>query len=114
MGRLDYESEGLLLTNDGEFTQQVTHPKGDVTKTYIVKVSSDLSEAQIQRLLSGVTIPHGRVKAISIRKIQRGRKAHPWYQMVINEGKNRQIREMFFKVGKDVMKLQRIAIGNFV
>lgn len=115
VGRLDWDSEGLLLlTNDGDFAQKVSHPKNDITKTYLVKLSGQPEPKHIKKLLEGVTIIGGRVKARHIEKIRRpdGSDKYDWYKIVITEGKNRQIRQMFEKVGFDVMKLQRVAIGR--
>ncbi len=114
VGRLDYDSEGLLLmTNDGDFAQRVTHPKHEVLKTYLVKVSGHPTEEQIRKLRMGVTIVGGRVAARELEKL-RGTNSdkYDWFKIVIGEGKNRQIRQMFEKIGFDVMKLQRIAIGK--
>ncbi len=113
VGRLDWDSEGLLiLTNDGEYAQKVTHPSRDIPKIYLVKVSRKLTDSQMDRLKRGVTIVGGRVKAEHIEKIKKGEENHPWYQIVISEGKNRQVRLMLSKVGADVIKLQRVAIGK--
>jgi len=117
VGRLDWESEGmLLLTNDGDFANRVTHPKGEVTKTYLVKINGLAQPNHIQKLLTGVPIIGGRVKARSLEKIKApGEKRsdkYEWYKIVITEGKNRQIRQMFAKIGFDVLKLQRVAIGR--
>ena len=115
VGRLDWDSEGLLLfTNDGDFANQIMQPKQDITKTYLVKVDGRPEEPQLLRLRQGVSIPGGRVKALSVEKITRkdGSKQYQWLKIVINEGKNRQIRYMFEKIGFDVLKLQRIAIGQ--
>ncbi len=115
VGRLDWDSEGLLLlTNDGDFANKVTHPKAEVTKTYMVKVDGQPSKEDLQKLLRGVTIVGGKVAAKHIEKIKRqeGSDKYDWYKMVITEGKNRQIRQMFEKIGFDVMKLQRVAIGR--
>ncbi|MBS1970072.1 MAG: rRNA pseudouridine synthase [Bdellovibrionales bacterium] len=115
VGRLDWDSEGmLLLTNDGEFANKVTHPKAEVTKTYLVKVDGQPTKEDLQKLLRGVTIIGGKVAAKHIEKIKRqeGSDKYDWYKMVITEGKNRQIRQMFEKIGFDVMKLQRVAIGR--
>lgn len=115
VGRLDWDSEGLLLlTNDGDFANKVTHPKAEVTKTYMVKVDGQPSPDDIKKLLRGVSIVGGRVAAKHIEKIKRqeGSDQYDWYKMVITEGKNRQIRQMFEKIGFDVMKLQRVAIGR--
>ncbi|MEZ0391284.1 MAG: pseudouridine synthase [Pseudobdellovibrionaceae bacterium] len=113
VGRLDWDSEGLLLlTNDGDFANRVTHPKAEVTKTYLVKVDGKPGDEQIKKLLSGVTIVGGKVAAKSVEKIKRGRDQYEWLKIVITEGKNRQIRQMFEKIGFDVLKLQRVAIGR--
>lgn len=120
IGRLDWDSEGLLLlTNDGEFAQKVMHPKKEVTKTYHVKLDGQPLPYQIKKLLTGVSIPGGRVKAKHVEKLKqpksKDRKTsdkHDWYKIVITEGKNHQVREMFKKIGFDVMKLQRVAIGK--
>lgn len=112
VGRLDWDSEGLLvLTNDGDFAQRIMHPKHEVTKTYLVKLQREPNPDQIRRLLRGVTILGGKVAAKSLVKVPRGKSDHPWYKIIITEGKNRQIRQMFEKINNDVLKLQRIAIG---
>lgn len=115
IGRLDYDSEGLiLLSNDGEFAQKITHPSQEVTKTYLVKVDGKPEMKHIQKLRNGVTIIGGRVAAKHIEKIKMkdGSDKYDWYKIIITEGKNRQIRQMFAKIGFDVMKLQRVAIGR--
>lgn len=115
IGRLDWESEGLLLlTNDGDYANSVMHPKGEVTKSYLVKVSGHPEKKDIDKLLTGVSIVTGKAKARHIEKIKRPDSSdkYDWYKVVISEGKNRQIREMFAKIGFDVMKLQRVAIGR--
>lgn len=113
VGRLDWDSEGLLLlTNDGDFANRVTHPKEEVTKTYLVKVDGKPTDEKLQKLLTGVTIPTGKVKARSVEKIKRGKEQYDWLKIIITEGKNRQIRQMFEKIGFDVLKLQRVAIGR--
>ncbi len=112
VGRLDWDSEGLLLlTNDGDMAQKITHPKHEVTKTYLVKLQREPTSDQVRRLLRGVTIMGGKVSAKSLAKVPRGKAEHPWYKIVITEGKNRQIRQMFEKINNDVLKLQRVAIG---
>lgn len=120
IGRLDWDSEGLLLlTNDGEFAQKVMHPKTEVTKTYHVKLDGQPLPFKIRKLLTGVSIPGGRVKAKHIEKLKlagsKDRKTsdkNDWYKIVITEGKNHQVREMFKKIGHDVLKLHRVAIGK--
>ena len=120
IGRLDWDSEGLLLlTNDGDFAQKVMHPKTEVTKTYHVKLEGQPQPYQIKKLLTGVSIPGGRVKAKHVEKLKlsktKGQKTsenNEWYKIIITEGKNHQVREMFKKIGFDVMKLHRVAIGK--
>jgi len=114
VGRLDWETEGLLLlTNDGEFAQKVMHPREDIPKTYMAKLDGQPSEGQLQKLLRGVTIPGGRVKALHVERIRYGEsKQYDWVKIVITEGKNRQVRYMFQKIGFDVKKLKRVAIGQ--
>lgn len=114
VGRLDYDSEGLLLmTNDGEFAQRVTHPKHEVFKTYLVKVNGQPTDDHLKKLRTGVTIIGGKVAAREVERL-RGTASdkYDWLKIVIGEGKNRQVRRMFEKIGFDVMKLQRIAIGR--
>lgn len=113
VGRLDWDSEGLLLlTNDGDWAQKVMRPQSQITKTYLVKVKGEARPDALQRLRTGVSIIGGKVSAKFVEKIERGKDKYPWYKIVITEGKNRQIRLMFEKVGLDVMKLQRIGIGR--
>ena len=106
----------LLLTNDGDFANKVTHPKSEITKTYLVKLDGQPEAKHIEKLRSGVSIVGGRVSAKHIEKIKKPGEnksnKYDWYKIVITEGKNRQIRQMFEKVGFDVLKLQRVAIGR--
>ena len=121
IGRLDWDSEGLiLLTNDGDYAQKVMHPKTEVTKTYHVKLEGQPQLYQIKKLMTGVSIPGGRVKAKHVEKLKKVSTAknsktsdkNDWYKIIITEGKNHQVREMFKKIGFDVIKLQRVAIGK--
>jgi len=114
VGRLDWETEGLLLlTNDGDFAQKVNHPRHEIPKSYLVKVSGKPTNEQLQRLLNGVNIVGGKVRALEARRMfARGKSQYDWVRIVITEGKNRQVRKMFEKIGFDVKKLQRIAIGQ--
>lgn len=113
VGRLDWDSEGMiLLTNDGDFAQSVNHPTEEILKTYLVKVSGHVTDEQLLRLKTGVSIPSGRVMAkIAERARSKGSTEKDWIRIGITEGKNRQIRYMFEKIGFDVLKLQRVAIG---
>jgi 23S rRNA pseudouridine2605 synthase len=114
VGRLDWDSEGMiLLTNDGDFAQAVNHPKEEILKLYIVKVSGRPTDEQLSRLKTGVSIPSGRVAAKIAERVRgKGSGEKDWIKIGITEGKNRQIRFMFEKIGFDVLKLQRVAIGQ--
>ena len=114
VGRLDWDTEGLLLlTNDGDFAQRVMHPREQIPKTYLAKLDGKPTPAQLEKLTKGVTIPGGRVKAlfVEIAKVGDSDK-YGWVKIVIGEGKNRQVRHMFQKIGFDVKKLKRVAIGQ--
>ncbi len=118
VGRLDWETEGLLLlTNDGEFSQEVLHPKSHIPKTYLVKLSDKLSAKNMSKLLNGVTIIGGRVKALHVERVKKlsskvDNPKYEWVRISIAEGKNRQVRRMFEKIGLDVKKLRRVGIGS--
>ena len=110
VGRLDYQSEGLLLlTNDGEFAHRITAPTNHVTKVYVVKVNGPLSEEQERAFRDGVPM-HGRKTApAEIKMIKSG--ANPWYEIKITEGRQNQIRIMIQNFGRLVEKLRRVKIG---
>ncbi len=118
VGRLDYASEGLLLmTNDGALAQKLMKAGSHVPKTYRVKVSGKPEEKAIARLRAGITISledGRRVKTspAKIRLVEDG--ANPWYEMVLIEGRNRQIRRMFERVGHHVEKIKRVQLGQLV
>jgi 23S rRNA pseudouridine2605 synthase len=116
VGRLDYASEGLLLmTNDGALAQKLMKAGSHVPKTYLVKVSGNPDERAIARLRAGVTIEleDGRRVKTSPVKIGLAEKgANPWYEMILIEGRNRQIRRMFKQVGFDVEKIKRVRLGS--
>ena len=115
VGRLDWDSEGLLLlTNDGDFAQEVAHPAKGIPKTYLVKVDGQPNETHFKKLVSGVSIPGGRARALSVRRVKHGKSSkYDWIQIIIDEGRNRQVRKMFEKIGFDVIKLRRVAIGDY-
>jgi 23S rRNA pseudouridine2605 synthase len=118
VGRLDYASEGLLLmTNDGALAQRLMKAGSHVPKTYRVKVSGKPDEKAIARLRAGVTIAledGRRVKTspAKIRLVENG--ANPWYEVVLIEGRNRQIRRVFEEVGHHVEKIKRVQLGPLV
>lgn len=115
VGRLDYASEGLLLmTNDGALAQKLTKAGSHVEKTYWVKVSGKPEEEKIARLRAGVTIELEDKRKVKtsparIRLAEDG--ANPWYEVVLIEGRNRQIRRMFEKIGHHVEKIRRVRMG---
>ncbi len=111
VGRLDEESEGLmLLTNDGELSQRLTHPRYGVEKTYVVQVAGLTSNDDLHKLRQGVYLAEGRVRAKRARKIGT-RGLSTVLEIVLSEGKNREIRRMLAKLGHKVMHLRRVAIG---
>lgn len=116
VGRLDYNTEGLLiLTDDGDFAQRVAHPRYGCTKTYEVKVKGQPTEEQLDRLRKGVVIEGRRTAPAKIRSSKppgAGKeRVNSWWIVELSEGRTRQIREMFFRVGHPVIRLRRIAIG---
>lgn len=114
VGRLDWDSEGLLIvTSDGALAQKITHPSHEIPKTYLVKVRGRLSEEQLRKLVSGVSIIGGRAKALRAHRVpSRGEDENHWISITIAEGRNRQIRQMVEKIGSDALKLQRVSIGQ--
>ena len=112
VGRLDYDTEGLLLlTNDGDLTNVITRPSSDVKKTYIAHIESDITKEEIKKLTLGVEIDGYKTKPCSIEAEEIGEKLSR-LRITISEGKNRQIRKMFESVGKNVIFLRRVQIGE--
>lgn len=113
VGRLDYDTEGLLIiTNDGELTERLTHPRNEVQKTYLVKVEGSLSADSLNRLRTGVEIePKVLVKAKSLKPTELT-KTSSKFEITIAEGKNREVRRMFEAVGHEVVFLKRIKVGE--
>src|SRR4051794_2727984 len=123
VGRLDFNTEGLLLlTDDGEFAQRVAHPRYGSVKTYEVKVKGMPTEAQLEKLRTGVVIdgkrtaparitPRTPFKPAGARRRGEPESENSWWIVELTEGRTRQIREMFFHVGHSVQKLRRVAIG---
>ncbi|HYM00061.1 MAG TPA: pseudouridine synthase, partial [Blastocatellia bacterium] len=114
VGRLDFNSEGLMiLTDDGELTNLLTRA-GKVAKTYMVKVHGDPSEEDIDRLRQGISLGAiGHTAPAAIKRISTTRRGgNAWYEVVLSEGKNQQIRRMFDSIGHPVVKLRRTNIGH--
>lgn len=111
VGRLDTPTEGLLLlTNDGEFAQRMTHPSFEVAKTYVAEVTGVVENATLRRLGKGITLTDGPVRPDAIKLIQRGGD-RSIVSVVLHEGRNRIVRRMFEAVGHPVRRLTRTAIG---
>jgi 23S rRNA pseudouridine2605 synthase len=115
VGRLDYASEGLLLlTNDGALAQKLTKAGSHVPKTYHVKISGKPDEQSIQRLRNGISITlddNRRVKTSPAKIRLLEDVPNPWYEVILIEGRNRQIRRMFQQVGFLVEKIKRVQLG---
>jgi len=110
VGRLDYNSEGLLLlTNDGEFAHRVTAPATHVLKTYVVKVTGPLTVEQEKQFQEGISLHGKRTAPAQLKKIKAG--TNPWYEVRLAEGRQNQIRVMFKHFGRLVEKLRRVKIG---
>lgn len=113
VGRLDYDSEGLLiLTTDGELAQHLTHPSNEVPKTYLVKVEGRLTEDDLNPIRSGIEIEGGYVTKKCRAHIVETNRDFTRVEMVLREGKNREIRKMFAAIGKEVMLLKRTKVGE--
>lgn len=114
IGRLDCNSEGLLLlTNDGEFAQLLAHPKHVIEKTYRAWIRGDLSAEHIRQFKHGIMSEGELLTAKSICLHRRPEEA-ACYEVVLAEGKNRQVRRMFEALGMNVARLQRVRIGTLV
>jgi len=117
VGRLDYQTEGLLVfTNDGELAERLAHPRYGCKKTYLVKVKGMPKKGDIDRLRNGIVIDGRKTRPAWVEQIHwrhepDGLKS-TWWQVEISEGRTRQIREMFFRVRCPVQKLKRVAIGG--
>lgn len=124
-GRLDRDSEGLLLlTNDGRLQHRISHPAQHLAKRYLVQVDGDLSQAAVQQLCRGVELKDGFARALSAERVDepalwpreppiRVRQSIPtsWIEIRIDEGRNRQVRRMTAAVGFPTLRLVRTAIG---
>jgi 23S rRNA pseudouridine2605 synthase len=110
VGRLDYHSEGLLLfTNDGELANAIMSAATHLPKTYVVKVTGELTDDEAQRFRDGVPLSGRRTMPAGLKLLHSA--ANPWYEVRLVEGRNNQIRLMFKHFGKLVEKLKRVRIG---
>jgi 23S rRNA pseudouridine2605 synthase len=112
VGRLDFNTEGLLLlTNDGDFTNYVTAARNRVEKVYEVKVKGVPTDGAIQRLRKGVVLDDGtRTAPAKIDKLNETQ-TNAWYEVLLHQGRNQQVRRMFELIGHSVLKLRRVRIG---
>ena len=111
VGRLDYDSEGLILvTNDGELANRVTHPRYGIVKTYMALIAGNPGKKELRSLLEGVELDDGPARAVSVRVVGR-EGSSTMIEMKMGEGRNREIRRMFDALGYPVQRLIRTAIG---
>ena len=112
VGRLDFDTTGLLImTNDGDFANVLTHPKHIVDKTYIARIDKPLDENQLDRLRNGIDLDGSLTSPAKAENIKRPQKGFE-VKITIHEGKNRQVRRMLDAVGANVMSLKRISVGS--
>jgi 23S rRNA pseudouridine2605 synthase len=111
VGRLDYDSEGLiLLTNDGELANRVTHPRYGIVKKYVALVRGGPGHLDIRRLTEGIELDDGPARAIGARVIDR-KGDETMVELTLGEGRNREVRRMFEAIGFEVKRLVRTSIG---
>ena len=112
VGRLDYDTEGLLiLTTDGDLSNRLTHPRNEIPKTYVAKIEGEISESDLNKLRQGVMLDGVRTKKCKVRLLGFENNVSR-IEVVITEGRNRQVRRMFESINRDVVFLKRTAIGN--
>lgn len=111
VGRLDYDSAGLLLlTNDGDFAQKIQHPRFQIPKVYRVKIQGRLTKEEFKKLNEGISLPDGVFRPEQLR-LGKFNERSCWLQLTLREGKNRIIRRGFEALGRRVSRLQRQSIG---
>lgn len=112
VGRLDYDSEGLLiLTNDGEFAQRLQHPRYEIPKTYRVKAEGHLLKGELKALESGIDLPDGKFAPAEVR-LEKTNPGSTWLTVTITDGRNRVIRRAFDSIGHPVARLVRVAVAD--
>lgn len=111
VGRLDFDSEGLLLlTNDGDFLNKLTHPRHEIWKTYRVRVKGEPTENSIERLKRGIELKDGKTLPAKVKRVDHGDE-NAVLEISIREGRNREVRRMCDAIHTPVIRLKRIAIG---
>ena len=112
VGRLDYDTEGLLLlTTDGDLANRLMHPRNEISKTYVAKIEGDISEDELNKLRSGVVLDGIKTKKCKVKLVGVEDNISR-IEVVITEGRNRQVRRMFESINRDVIFLKRTAIGD--
>ena len=115
VGRLDYDSEGLiLLTNDGDLMNNLLHPSHEVDKTYLARVSNQVSDESIRRLRAGVKLDDGRMTSPAKVRFLKQEAFATVLLVTIHEGRYRQVRRMFEAVGHEVVQLKRVGFGTIM
>lgn len=117
VGRLDYDTEGLLLmTTDGDLSNRLMHPRNEISKTYVAKIEGEVSEAELNKLRAGIELDGVRTKKCKARVVGQENagedKLITRVEVVISEGRNRQVRRMFEAINREVVFLKRVAIGE--
>ncbi len=112
VGRLDFDTEGLLLlTTDGDLANRIMHPHNEVPKTYVAKIEGDISEQELNKLRGGVILDGVKTKKCRA-KLKDFTDGISRVEVVITEGRNRQVRRMFDSINREVIFLKRTAIGE--
>jgi pseudouridine synthase len=112
VGRLDFDTSGLLLmTNDNALAERVTNPASHVAKTYLVKASTVLTDAQLDQLRHGIELSDGPTRPATVTRLRDSEK-YTHFEITLTEGRNRQVRRMVEALGSHVLKLVRVKIGD--
>jgi 23S rRNA pseudouridine2605 synthase len=112
VGRLDKASEGILLiTNDSEWAAKLTAPEAHVDKTYHVQIAEQATPAMIEKLQQGFTVKDGEFLRVKSASVVRSGERNCWLEIILDQGRNRHIRRMFERIGIEVLRLIRVAIG---
>lgn len=112
VGRLDYDSEGLLiLTNDGDFSQRIQHPSFNISKTYQVRVDASLTDHEVQLLVKGIRLEDGLFKPDHVQIMKKDKKS-TWLTVTISEGRNRLVRRGIEALNHAVLRLIRVSISD--
>ncbi len=113
VGRLDFDSEGvLLLTNDGKLAYQLTHPSYQVPRTYEVKVKGNPKQELLRQLTLGIELDDGIARALHVERIRPTIGGHSWIEIVLTEGRNREVKRMFEAIHHPVLRLKRTKYAN--